>query len=484
MNKGSFVKWPGGIGQLAAAVDKARGTEKTVVHLYRAVGDLYEATGANIAVQNDKLVATPPLPTAAGLRQLWNLVTRSVFVQRDVAIYAMLYEASDQIYERGFYVMDYYTDGNQMYAIARSENDPTKLYQFSVSMSGADVVIGEPTEVAQSFAPVTRSKTKVYRNAQGRRCFISVASTATINRVGEIDSMALYKSFEEHADKTGELPYLTVWHCGEALRCGQSTFVCQDEMLYITGGIFDDTKLGNGAADALERHADKYGVSIGFEITEDPILERINGKLVPIFTKGRHVETSILDEDSAASLMTSIHVARGLNDMNAKLMASLTDLLGGDTEAAKELATGVEERKREIKDAGLITREAETPAAPADIEIDQESFSAMVIAVLEKSPAITALNAKLDKIVDNQAAITRALATLPALDQRVREVEKTEDEKIEKVVANLPRQTPKVTFRPSQAATAARATENTIVKKPASLADVSKAMLEKMEVEY
>lgn len=475
MKPGMFVEWPGGVGQIDSPKAAVGTTESTVV-LYRELDGFFEPTDQRINVRNSAMTEIKPLPVATGFQKFWNGVKRAFLVERDVALYAMMYAASEIIYQRGYFVMDYYTDGAQVYAIAIRDYEEVTLWQFPVQMNGADVQVGEPQEVIQSFAPVTRIKTVVFRNAKGQRCWHSVASIPTINRSGQLDSMALYDSMEEYADRTKDLPYLTVWHAEEALRCGQVTLVHRDEMAYVNAGVFDDTDWGNSVADALERHPEKYGVSIGFLVTEDPIIEIIEGRAVPIFRKGRQVELSILPEDSAASLMTSMNVIRGINEMNdAKYRESMIDLAGGNAELAERMMEAAKSVTREVKEKGLVTREAETEVAtPAvtEIVIDEAAFAAALVTNLENSEAFKSLRADIAAIKTKQDEIERSLK-LPA---PVTPVPAAPPAKTEN--PDLPRATVRAVLRPSvQNAKPAGTT-------PLNLAERAKAAREAKGVNY
>lgn len=456
MKRDQYVKWRDGTGRALNIADNI-----VTVQTYRKDGDLYEPTSQKLDIKLTDLTEIEPLPTRDLLMRMWRSIAQLGFKNRDVSIYSMLYSASEKIYERGYYILDYYTDGDTNYAIA-SGSDPAVLYRFGITMDNGAIQIGEPEEVVASFAPIVRTSIEVKRGKDGKYHFACIAGSATINRVGEIDSMALYRSFVEYAEETGEYPYLTVYHAGEALRCGQITRLYVKDSLYIGGGDFDDTDFGTAVATMLAERGDAYGISIGYLITQQPRIEVIEGRNVPIFERGRNVEFSVLPEIAAASKLTSIQVNyRSSKSMKKSLRDVMLDIFAGDEEQADAMLAKVDTSLRTIADQNLATRAAaeetkakedpekkreEAPVEPVEFVLDDETQNFITNKVLE-SPAFVNL-AK--AVTDLTAALASQSSERAALTTRLSKLEKTDGDKIRDIDATRPAaRTVKIT-RPSE----------------------------------
>jgi len=296
-----------------------------------------------------------------------------------------------------------------------------------------------------------------------------------LNRVGEIDSQALFDSFVEHARETGEYPYRTFYHQGEALKTGQCDYMARDGSVFITSGLYDDDNLlAQAEIAAMERDADKWGESIGYTPTAEPeMIEIASDVTIPVYNVGVIREISTLPNDSAAAWFTTIRTQE-VKRMRQDVFDALLEMVG-DEERAKEFAALVDGTNREIADGGLVSREAaneepqeppaETPAPepqePPELErevvLDQAAvdlitaqFAEMLAPFTEK---IEGLEAQLSALTDGQsAAADEARQAREALDARIKAVERTEDEKQRQWLADMPRrETLTVTHRPREA---------------------------------
>src|SRR6185503_16507019 len=102
-----------------------------------------------------------------------------------------------------------------------------KLYKVPVTVDAdSQVTLGEEQLVVMDFKPVTARSLTVQRQADGQvRWFAMPACTAVLNRVGEIDSRALFDSFVDHIERGGAYPELDFFHLGERLILGKADWV-------------------------------------------------------------------------------------------------------------------------------------------------------------------------------------------------------------------------------------------------------------------
>ena len=418
------------------------------------------------------------------VRQLWNQIKAAfephleeeravglgrLFNQLDLA----LYESSDHGMA---WLHDLYRDDDgSLFAIASERG---KLYRVGLEFNDDGATLGEWVPVSEEFKPVSeaRTRTSVIRQADGRVRWLSISCTSVLNRVGEIDSQALFDSFVEHARDTGEYPYRTFYHQGEALRTGQADYMARDGAVFITSGLYDDDNpLAAAEIVAMERGADRWGESIGYMPTAGPeMIEIADGVSIPVYTVGVIREISTLPNDSAAAWFTTIRTQE-VRRMRADVFKALLELVEDDEEKAKGFAALVDGTNREIADAGLVSREtgegetqeppaSETPdPAPEPPEIEREvvldqaavdlitaQFAAMLAPFTEK---IEGLEAQLSALTAGQsAAADEARQAREALDTRIKAVERNEDEKQRQWLADMPRrETLTVTHRPREA---------------------------------
>jgi len=373
-------------------------------------------------------------------------------------------------------VSDIYLEGSDTFAVAVKEG---KLYKVPLTVNGNEVTLGEAIEVVQQFTPAARSKfTSIERQADGRVRWTALASTATLNRDGMIDGTALFDSFEKEIDQGRELPYLTYWHEGEALRMGQADLVWRDGYCYFNTGLFDkDFPFTEEVAHALETDGDYWGVSIGFVPTSDPVLHDIGGIQIPVYTSGYQKELSILPEQRAASNLTSINVQRGKN-MNATKRQDVLRLFSNDQTKAEQFTAGVEhaasETNAKIEQAGMVTREAAAQAAadattteqakPTNdvetvIEITDELVNQLATAVTQSQWGVDIALRLQD--VENGVKVARESSNQPVLDaiaqlrasveDRLTKLERDDETKLREAVADQPsRSKVTLTYRPSQ----------------------------------
>ena len=357
------------------------------------------------------------------------------------------------------------------------------------------------------------------RSADGKVRWFAVAASAVLNRVNEIDSTALFDNFISRAEGSGEYPVLSFYHEADVIRFGQASWLGRDGYLYLAVGEFDDTEIARIAAAKLEGDAKDWGLSIGYlPIGEPDLLEAVPGVDIPVYTDGINREISIVLERDAAAWFTRISTEEVKRTMNARELQALTELLG--EAKAKEIAAQVDGTNRTIEDAALIARTAQaTPPAPAQATAQATASVPAPVAPaapipggtnappvaarpnatpepLAAKPPVTrtdpielddsAVAAIVTKLTDSAAfkelqagivTLTASVGTLDksrtALELRLAEVEKTEEEKRREWVADLPAQPPvRATYRPREVHKTAEA--------EASSEEIAKATVGKM----
>lgn len=406
--------------------------------------------------------------------------------------------------EEGAWFHDFYQDGDGLFAIVSGKG---KLFRVPVAERDGVVVLGD--WVPLDATPAT-ARTSVIRQADGRVRWLSISATSVLNKVGEIDSRALFDSFITRATETGEYPYRCFYHQGEALRTGLADFLARDGDVFITSGLYDDTPLALAEIAALERDAEAWEESIHYEPTNWPDMEEmVPGVVVPVFNQGRMIEISTLPAGRAAAWFTAINV-REVNRMREEVYTALVTLLDGDEEQAKGFAALVDGTNRQVKDENLVTREA--GEAEPDPVLDRESLRGLLglderVKALEGAasaenvterefvldePALDAivdrfndllapLAARLDsletvaeaEVVAQAAAMDEAARGLLELDARLEVLERDDDKKVAVIMADMPRSVQnRVTYRARTATQQEREAEG-----PQSMADIAAATL-------
>jgi len=280
------------------------------------------------------------------------------------------------------WLIDLYVDEGDMYAIVAHM---ARLYRVPVTVNESDVTLGQPEEVVEAFEAVSDNErtVSVIRQKDGRYRWVNISATATLNRNGEIDSRALFDSFVDHIERTGEYPVLNFFHTG--LTLGQSDFVARDGYCYITSGLFDDTPIGNAAARGVSKEPEYWGNSIEFSAFDYEMAEIAEDVRVPVYKRGVNPAIALLPEQDAAHLMTGyIAVTQREVGMKASVKDAIGRLFGDEDEELaaqvnEQLEGAVDQRNRNIEEGNMIARstddveaEAEDAEAITDDETDAE----------------------------------------------------------------------------------------------------------------
>lgn len=334
----------------------------TLSNLFRAVAD----------VINDHLK-----PRAVSIEDIWQYVQNELSIENPAPAPDGM-DSGDGSYssQPTAYVLDVYTDGSAIFAIVTKSDG--KLYKVPVTVAADNSIeTGTYEEVSLEFAPATGRQLSVKRQADGKvRWFAMPACTSVLNRSGEIDSRALFDSFIEHTERTNDYPELDFFHCGEQILLGRADWVGRDGVAYCASGLFYDTPIARAAIAELEKDPEYWGLSIAYTPTKDPeMIRSSDGIQIPVYNTGINRFISLLPENTAASILTSISTKQEINRMNEKVKAALQKLTGEDRDLFEAIVLKVDSINRESVDmvqrgGDAITTtethvvETSTPAVP------------------------------------------------------------------------------------------------------------------------
>lgn len=204
----------------------------------------------------------------------------------------------------------YYDEGSAgFYALAIRDGIVYKIEVLTTADGG--ITIGEFHEL-QLKPQTEKGQFRVYRSSAGDMRWLSIASVAVMNRIGEIDSRELFDSFVDYANKTNNFPVLNIYHLGENSTVGQGDFLARHNYVYIAGGKFNNDKFGKATYEGLQGRTD-WGNSIEFYSPRYYIEQfNIEGEVlhVPVYKRGINTGITLVREKDAASMFT-LHKVRG-----------------------------------------------------------------------------------------------------------------------------------------------------------------------------
>jgi hypothetical protein len=379
-------------------------------------------------------------------------------VARDIEIWRLTWRVEDalaQMEEFDYpWVTNIMADSDGIYAIF---TDNSRLYRTWFDIDGSDVVTITKTEqVVIKYEAIEEPSTRsmVFRDVNGKLKFMSISSSATLNRSGEIDSTELFDDFEiNFEDEENEDVYVTLQHLPKDFQFGVIESIFRTGHLFVTLGEIDEsTFIGEFAEERI--NSGEWGISIGFLPTAFPETIEIDGIEIPVYTRGILKEVSFLLENRAASYHTMIVSAPKERDrMKTKEEAKevLLDFVGEDnSEKVDEFLEDIDLRQREIDDPEVIKREAEEDEEEVEdeevdseaeaedegeleITLDEDTMGVIVKSVMEK------IQPELDKVITSNSEVAKELSELRSLINRVDETIKENEEKIEERVAKLER---------------------------------------------
>ncbi len=388
--------------------------------LVKAVSDLVDEYTAN-ASSKDR---------AASVGDIWTFVQDQLNAEAlaDPNYVAPQYDAEGCMISgtpQMSWVIDVYLNDKGAFALVTKSDG--KLYKVPVTV-GKDnaITTGEYIEVFMEALPVTGRQVSVIRTATGQvRWFAMPACTAVLNRSGEIDSRALFDSFQEHIVRTGEYPELDFYHMGESIALGKADWVARDGVAYCASGVFYDTDIARAAANALEKEPDFWGLSIAYIPTSEPTkIRTAEGTEIPVYNTGVNRFISLLPENAAASILTSISTIEEKKRMNEKVMEALERLTGGDKSLVQQYQLKIDSVNRNA--AGMISRDAQSPLGdsvpdpvPAPVveqrEVSAEDLTALLASDEFKGAVALIVN---ETLAANAQAVIDAVGTVKTEQQK------------------------------------------------------------------
>jgi hypothetical protein len=270
------------------------------------------------------------------------------------------------------WLQDLYYDEGQLFAITISAG---RLYRWPVNVDGDAVKVGEPVAVVVEFAEtgtqVDRDtgkqgertgatglpgflSTAVRRTADGRWVGCSILCTATVNKLGILDSRQLFDSFVSRFKGDGT-EYVNVLHLGGAKsQIGFLRHVWREEKLLV--GIyefFQDDPVAEAAARTLSTDEEGFwGGSIEFKHFGEPqLVEVAEGVKLPMTHDGQLFGYSLArNQDCAAWYTGNVVMERAMTKREREIALELL----GDEALVDQLQEWLGEANRALD--GAVTR--------------------------------------------------------------------------------------------------------------------------------
>jgi hypothetical protein len=325
------------------------------------------------------------------------------------------------------WLQDLYYDQGQLFAITISAG---RLYQWPVTVDGDNVTVGEPVAVQVQFTEASESESShrlrqalrggsvVRQASDGRWIGCSILCTATVNKMGILDSRKLFDSFVARFRGDGS-EYINLLHLGgEQSRVGVLRHIWREDKLLV--GLYEFTP-GDPVAEACARTlaADEegfWGGSIEFQHFGEPLLVEVaEGIKLPTTHDGQLLGYSIARNQDCAAWYTGNLVME--RTMTEKDRAIALEMLG-DEALVDELASRLGEANRTL--AGAITYttgEAQADEAQADEGAAAEPAAGGDLMVYELEP--DALEQLADQVAQHRTVSGRFEALHQELQTRV-----------------------------------------------------------------
>lgn len=362
-----------------------------------------------------------------------------------------------------------------------------KLFQVPLSVSNETVTLGTWTQVKEEFTPVTQNRFFIRRQKDGTYRWMAVAATSVLNRVGQIDSVKLFDSFIEKAEKRNQYPRLDFYHYGETdpkvWEFGTADYLAREGVCYIASGTFDE---GHPLAEATIRACesdDKWGCSIEFYAYSEAETILIEPEVkVPVYTEGENTRISVVLEEDAAGLFTRIGVKEGITRaMDSKIREALEKLFGDDSNGlknfmdqfegevdgtnkrvkndklihrtvAEDILETVEEEKEDEQDGIDAPAIVLDEAAAAEIARQTMATPEMLALIKSVSDLTTLVTQSVVEREKDQKKIVQLEKSNETLGKAIERLAKNDNEKKSEYLQDLPSNKRQVvTFRPSVA---------------------------------
>jgi hypothetical protein len=305
----------------------------------------------------------------------------------------------------------------------------------------------------------------VERSGDKARLF-SISAVAAKNRVGEIDSRALFDSMVSIARATGQYPQRDFMHYGlqdDVFVTGDVVFMARDGNCLVTVTEYNDSVLAEAEIKARTEQPEVWGDSIAYILLGEPEIVREgegeDQESTPVLNFGFCRFVATVPEKIAASHFTrgSMEVPMRQEDLDAFAL-----LFGDEEQARSWLEKHVGDVERAIEDAGMMTRTADNGTEPDPIAPDEGELELEVDEELMGELARQAAESMQTRFDELEQGIANLVATVDKLSTQVREnhelferrfekLEKDNDEIVEQVRSDMPRKSAlKVTYRPRQ----------------------------------
>ena len=343
----------------------------------------------------------------------------------------MLYRLADR---DGMYLVDLFVEDGQFYAVATREG---RLYRAPVTFDTGEAVLTEawqPVEV--QHVPITRG-ISITRQADGRWRWTGIACSAVLNKNAQIDSTALFRRFVERFNQreadAAAIP-LDFWHTD--IELGRVDFLGTDGYVLIDSGVLRDDAIGEAVARSLQEHPEAWGQSIAYMPLSPPSrLDVGAGMTFPVWEDGQLRRVALLPQEQAAAWFTTIQRSM---DMEPKILEALKRLVG--EEQALALAAQVDGVNRRVEHEQLIAREVEGAA--------QELDATPTPSETPEAPEVRAVLEIRAALAESNAALAEVVRAITDMDARLQLLERSEQQRREAWLADLPVLQPRELVRP------------------------------------
>lgn len=263
---------------------------------------------------------------------------------------------------------------------------------------------------------------KVYKDKDtGALRWVSLSSNAFEDREKELFTTEALKEAVEYADKTGERGPLLVFHVPSA-EIGQCDYQAVVGRFLLESGTFDDTPLGQKAAEFYVNSGEEQQVSIGYTYRDGDEKDGMYEWL-------RFRERSVCPNGTAANPWTKFETVGG-KVMEERKAAELEKIFGKDV--AAELISTAEEKTKELEERVRFKEmkedyEDDDEEKKKKDENKEETTSISGEQVVQLATLITEMAASVDTITE---AVSGIKSKLESLDQDVKQLKRTDDEKV------------------------------------------------------
>jgi len=341
------------------------------------------------------------------------------------------------------YVYELYAEQDRLYVIAINEGS---LYRAPLVVQPNGVLLGEFEQVEVQHVPTARTLS-VTREDSGRYRWAGIACTAILNKVGEVDSRALFDNFVQRFNAEPDKPvYLDFFH--EDIFLGRVDYLAREGFTLLASGTFNDDEVGAAVAEGILRDDGYWGQSICYRPLSEPGKIVVGDVEFPVWEDGQLERIALLPAGRAAAWYTTMNTRS--ENMRPEILAALARLIGEDK--AKELALQVDVTNERALDSGVIAREADAEAAEAEA-LDPEAEDADTN-VVEVTPDVDAILRLRTTQNDLQRAVDSLIEMLnefvPGVEARLDSLERSEEERRRAYIEDLPAPTVRQIVRPRE----------------------------------